>query len=107
MGLAVQACPGWVTDAIKFCFSPEAFPFGSSGLRGADPSRSVGYPSRSQAIVVAKELNTRSWPTPPPWGVSLKTKGIGDPIFDSEGVRVAVFDLKELRCIQYLKVIYL
>jgi hypothetical protein len=81
----------------------QAFPFGSSGLRGADPSRSVGYPTRSQAIVVVKELNTTGWPTPPPWGVSLKTKGIADPIFDSEGVRVAVFDLKELRCCEYLK----
>jgi hypothetical protein len=44
----------------------EAFPFGSSGLRGTDPSRSVGYPSRSEAIVAVKELNTRSCPTPPP-----------------------------------------
>jgi hypothetical protein len=37
----------------------------------------------------------------------LKTKGIEDPIFDSEGVRVAVFDSKELRSVEYLKDIYL
>jgi hypothetical protein len=37
----------------------------------------------------------------------LKTKGIANPIFDSEGVRVAVFDLKELRYSKYLKDIYL
>ena len=37
----------------------------------------------------------------------MKTKGIADPIFDYEGVRVAVFDLKELRCREYLKDIYL
>jgi len=40
----------------------------------------------------------------------LKTKGIATrarQIFGSAGVRVAVFDLKELRCYQYLKDIYL
>jgi hypothetical protein len=36
----------------------------------------------------------------------MKTKGIADPIFDSEGVRVMVFDLKELRCSEYLEDIY-
>src|SRR5947209_20453686 len=96
--MRARACDG----CNQILLLAEAFPFGCSGLRGADPSRSVGYPSRSQAIVVVKELNTRNWPTPSPRGVSLKTKGIADPIFDSEGVTVAVFDLKELRCAKYL-----
>jgi hypothetical protein len=39
--------------------------------------------------------------------VSMKIKGLLDPIFDSEGVRLVVFDLKELRCDKYLKDIYL
>jgi hypothetical protein len=39
--------------------------------------------------------------------VSMKIKGLLDPIFDSEGVRVAVFDLKELSLCKYLKDIYL
>jgi hypothetical protein len=43
----------------------------------------------------------------PPGRVSLKIKDLLDPIFDSEGVRVAVFDLKELRSFKYLKDIYL
>jgi hypothetical protein len=35
----------------------------------------------------------------PPGRVSLKIKDLLDPIFDSEGVRVTVFDLKELRSV--------
>jgi hypothetical protein len=45
---------------------------------------------------------------PSPGGrVSMKIKDLLDPIFDPEGVRVVVFDLKELRWCKYLIDIYL
>ena len=45
---------------------------------------------------VVEELNLTAGTPSPPGGGSLKTKGIAAPIFDSEGVRGAVFDFKEL-----------
>jgi hypothetical protein len=43
-------------------------------------------------LLLSKNQTLEAARPPPPGGGSLKTKGIADPIFETKGDRVAVFE---------------
>jgi hypothetical protein len=49
-------------------------------------------PCNPKALLLSKNQTLEAARPPPPGGGSLKTKGIADPIFETKGDRVAVFE---------------